>query len=73
MSWRMTRKARRISAFISYMPDQRYEGYNGSATVPKKSIIYDQKSKAAKRMAEVCDSCQRRRATRRRLQQQQRG
>jgi hypothetical protein len=42
-----------FSAFVSYMPVQHCEGYNWSATGPKKSIINNQKAKTMKRMAEV--------------------
>jgi hypothetical protein len=42
-----------FSAFVSYMPAQRCEGYNWSATGPKKSTINNQKAKKVKRMAEV--------------------
>jgi hypothetical protein len=40
-------------AFVSYMPVQHCEGYNWSATGPKKSTINNQKAKIVKRMAEV--------------------
>jgi hypothetical protein len=39
--------------FVSYMPVQCCEGYNWSATGPKKSTINNQKAKTMKRMAEV--------------------
>ncbi len=49
----MTEISNEVVRFVSYAPEQRCEGYNRSATGPKINQQLTNKTKAAKRMAEV--------------------